>query len=170
MSFPGRRAGNGIPGNTNMERTRRHHSALWTVNIRNSLSEVSTGMDDCEADTNQIVKDLVFCVNRSWTSSNRKWLVIENEVLEGTSPLFYWICKIQCKSTSMASHLENAKDNRSPRPSATGYFKWFGISGWYCLVVCIFVVNLESHTGKQCLACCSLDTLAGFRPFLHAPP
>ena len=40
-------------------------SALWTVNIQNGLSEALTGMEVCEVDTNQVVKDLVFCAIRS---------------------------------------------------------------------------------------------------------
>ena len=40
-------------------------SALWAVNIQNGLSEVSTGMEVCEVDTNQVVKDLVFCAIRN---------------------------------------------------------------------------------------------------------
>lgn len=69
----------------------------------------------------------------------------------------------------MAPCLENPKAARSPRPSTSVYFQvMLDIRLVFCLVVSVFAVNLESHTVKQKLACCSLDTLAGFRPFLQA--
>ena len=40
-------------------------SALCAVNIQYGLSEVSTGMEVCKVDTNQVVKDLVFCAIRN---------------------------------------------------------------------------------------------------------
>lgn len=61
------------------------------------------GVVACKVDMKQIVKDLMFCSNTSGTSSNEKWIVIEHEVLEGTTPLFHWIYKLQWKFILMAS-------------------------------------------------------------------
>ena len=59
MSFPGRRSENGIPGKIDRERTE------GKCSVDSKHSEVSTGMEVCEVDTNQVVKDLVFCAIRS---------------------------------------------------------------------------------------------------------
>lgn len=72
-------------------------------------------------DTNQIGR--VRYLRFQKAGHNKKRVVIEKKVLEGTSPLFYQSQRIQWKSIPMASCLENPDDVKSLRPSTAGYFK-----------------------------------------------